>query len=301
MNALLVASYVWTQVIVPGKTAVQQFGINDKGQTAVTTDDGTTGIYQLNDDDERPLGQGTFRPLPPPPSSCGCQVSAAAINNSAVIIGIAFLNAGSGPEKGFLLSGSTYTFFSWPGWDNTEPRGIGNQGLVVGHSFSNDFTRSAGFIYDPSSGVFTNVTPGSGNPSIVQGINRFVRVAGTFVQPSPRKLFGLVSQPNPINVFGATQVPFANHFQLGGAGTRARGINDFGVTTGFINTSSGTLAAFVGSDVWGYEIVVPPGGDKPGNSSICTGINNLGQIACAVSDANLTTLGLFIGSIKPKD
>jgi hypothetical protein len=140
------------------------------------------------------------------------------------------------------------------------------------------------------------VTPGSGFGSIVQGINRFGRVAGTFVQPSPRKLFGLVSQTNPINVFGATQVPFAGHFQLGGAHTRARGINDFGVTTGFVDTSSGTFAAFVGSDSWGYQMVVPPGGDVPGNFSLCTGVNNLGQIACTVLDANLNTLGLYIGS-----
>jgi hypothetical protein len=43
-------------------------------------------------------------------------------------------------------------------------------------------------------------------------------------------------------------------------------------------------------------MVVPPGGDAPGTSSFCTGINDLGQIACSVSDANLTSLGLFIGS-----
>ena len=295
MNALLAAAYVWTQVIIPGKNPVQAFGINDKGQLAVTTDDGTNGIYD----------HGTYTPLPPPPASCGCGVSAVAVNDSGVVVGIASPISG-GAEMGFLLSGSTYTFFSWPGWDNTEPRGIGpasddeavegNQGLVVGLAFSNDFSQSAGFVYDPSSGVFTNVTPGSGVPSVVQGINRFGRVAGNFVQRSPRKVFGLISQPNAIDVFGATQVPFANHFQLDGAATRARGINDFGVTTGFVETNSGTIASFVGSDSRGYEMVFPPGGDVPGNSSLCAGINNLGQIACGVSDANLNTLGLFIGS-----
>ena len=104
MNALLAAAYVWTQVIIPGKNPVQAFGINDKGQLAVTTDDGTNGIYD----------HGTYTPLPPPPASCGCGVSAVAVNDSGVVVGIASPISG-GAEMGFLLSGSTYTFFSWPG------------------------------------------------------------------------------------------------------------------------------------------------------------------------------------------
>ena len=228
MSAVLAAAYVWAQVVIPGKTPVQQFGINDKGQTAVTIEDGTTGIYR----------RGEFTPLPPPPASCGCTVGALAVNNSGVVVGIAVPTAG-GPNQGFLLSNSTYTFFSRPGWDNTSPRGIGEQGLVVGWSFSNDVSQSP---------------------------------------------------------FGATQVPFADHFQLGGVATRARGINDFGVTVGFVNDASGRLAAFVGSDTFGYEMVVPPGGDAPNRDSFCTGINNHGQIACSVSTADTTTL--FISTPK---
>src|SRR5215470_3017045 len=201
MDMLLAVAYLWTQVIIPGKNPVSLLGINDKSQVAVTTDDGTTGIYD----------HGKFTPLPPPPTSCGCSVAAGAVNDAGVVVGASTPIAG-GSEQGFILTGSTYTFFSWAGWDNTEPRGIGDQGLVVGYAFANDFSASAGFVYDPSTGTFTNVTPGSGFPSIGQGINRSRVIAGSFVQPAPFKRFGLISQwqfsPPP------PQIPFTTRFQV---------------------------------------------------------------------------------------
>ena len=45
MNALLIGSFVWAQVLIPGKTPVQQFGINDKGETVVTNSDNSSGIW----------------------------------------------------------------------------------------------------------------------------------------------------------------------------------------------------------------------------------------------------------------
>jgi len=130
----------------------------------------------------------------------------------------------------------------------------------------------------------------------VQGINRFGRVAGTFVETSPRKLVGLISQYAATTTLGVTQIPFAAHTRIGDASTNARGINDLGVTTGFMTASNGTLAAFAGCETLGYEVIVPPGGDGPNAWSICSGINNFGQLACAVSDADGNTQGLFIGT-----
>jgi hypothetical protein len=287
MHALIAAAYVWSQVVIPGKNATTQFGINDRGEVAVTADDGTTGIYR----------NGKFTPLPAPPASCACAVTATGVNDSGVIVGISTPLAG-GAESGFLLSNGTYTFFSWAGWDNTEPRGIGDQGLVVGFAWNNDFFTNAGFVYDPATGTFTNVTPGSGYPAIVQGINRSGRIAGSYITTGPRRLFALVSQIAPLQAFGATQVPFQSRTQVTGAPTRARGINDYGVTAGFITSDpqTGAFAAYVGNDTWGYELVVPPGGDAPNVSSLCTGINNRFEIACATSVADTgETIGLFIG------
>ena len=286
MIAALAAAYAWTQVIVPGQTAAQQFGINDKGETAVTTAEGASGIYR----------HGRFTPLPPPPASCNCQVFGAAINDAGLIAGIAFLNGGAGPEQGFVLSGATYTFFSWPGWQNTEPRGIGDQGLVVGWAFNDDLS-NAGFIYDPATGAFTDVTPpGSGYPTIVQGINRFGRIGGSGADQRPRRVYGLVSQAAPRSAFGGTQLPFLEKFEVSGEFTRARGINDFGLTAGAFNGPDGTFVGYVGSPTWGFEQLSPPGADAAGASTFCTGLNNLGQVPCSVTDPDGVTTRLYIGS-----
>src|ERR1041385_8638071 len=115
---LLAASYVWTQILVPGHVVVSIFGLNDRGQTTIALDDGNTvGVY----------GHGVFKPLPPFPAGySGPGVTG--INNSGTVCGAII-----GPDgfvHGFILRGSTYTFFSQPGWDNTEARAIGNSGLI---------------------------------------------------------------------------------------------------------------------------------------------------------------------------
>jgi len=283
MHALFAAAYVWTQVLVPGKTPVSQFGINDKGEVTVNTDDGTTGIWS----------HGKFTPLPDPPASCNCTVFAFAVNDDGIIAGTAFAND-TGLEGGFILVGSTYRFFSWGAFENTEARGIGDQGLVVGFGWQSDFSNSAGFVYDPSTDTFTNVTPGSTYPTFVQGINRFGRVAGQFVQPTPRRSFAFLAQYAP----GAGTLPFSSRFQIvQGSATRARGINDYGAMVGFLfDPSDGSQKAWVGSDTTGYAIVVPPGGDAPGVFPLCSGINNHFQVACLTSDSDGNTLGLFIGT-----
>src|SRR6266849_6171434 len=87
--------YQWTEIVIPGGV-LQSWGLNDRGQVALTATDGTSGIYE----------NGTFTPLPPPPQ--GLQVGATGINNSGVITGSAFTVPGTSPQ-GFILHGSTYT------------------------------------------------------------------------------------------------------------------------------------------------------------------------------------------------
>src|SRR5438132_10451750 len=153
-SATAAANYAWTEIVIPNAMVATAFGPNDKGQVAVTTSDGTSGIYQ----------KGAFTPLLAPPT--GYQVSATGINNAGVIVGIAV--AADGHEQGFILANGVYTFFSRPGWDNTEPRSIGNSGLVVGTSFQDNFIDRAGFLYNPASGVFSDVTPPGSTFTIAQ-------------------------------------------------------------------------------------------------------------------------------------
>jgi len=55
-------------------------------------------------------------------------------------------------------------------------------------------------------------------------------------------------------------------------------------------------ARFVGNDARGYQRLVPPGGEVPGNITFCQGINNFAQVVCDVTDSETNPLNAFIGS-----
>jgi uncharacterized membrane protein len=269
MHALIaVATYVFTPVVVPGHLQ-SVWAPNDRGQIPVNTDK-ITGIYR----------HGTVTPLPTPPA--GYEVGAIGINNSGVIVGSAVPSRTSGPEVGFILRGTTYTFFSRPGWPNTEPRGIGNSGLVIGWSFNTNTGQSAGFIYDPATGTFTDATPPDSNLTIIQGINKFGRIAGNGL--GPRTYYAVIWQQQVATRGARKLANFLGQFQMLDGGTRARGINDAGVIAGFA-FQGGRTVGFVGNISLGFQVLIPPGGDAAGAGTYCPGLNNLGQVVCAVTDA----------------
>jgi len=270
--------YQWTEIVIPGGV-LQSWGLNDRGQTAVNTTDGTSGIYE----------NGTFTSLPPLE---GFQVGAIGINNDGVITGSA--STVDGPEQGFILHGSTYTLFSRPGWDNTEPRAIANSGLITGWSFSADGSRSAGFIYDPDTDNFTDATPPGSTVALTQGMNRFGRITGSGREPGIVQ-YGFVWQQGTITEGKRELLPFLDRLKIDFR-THPRGINDSGVVAGFITNDDGRSDGFVGSDARGYQRLVAPGGEMPGNSSICEGINNSAQVVCLVTDSEANPLRAFIGS-----
>jgi len=283
MNALIVAAaYVWTEIVVPGATVVQAFGLNDKGQTAVTTTDGTSGIYQ----------NGTFTPLPAPPP--GYQVAAIGINNSGVITGSATTTTNPN-EPGFVLVGSVYTFFSRPGFDTTLPRHIANSGLITGESYgSPTIPASTGFIYDPATNTFTDATPPGSTATITQGMNKFGRITGDGVEPGIGR-YGFVWQQESVTKGNRELLPFLDRIKIDVI-TTTRGINDSGVVVGRITDATGRTFGFVGSAARGYQRLVAPGGAMSGNSTFCQGINNFAQVVCSVTDSAINPLGSFIGT-----
>jgi len=263
------------------------FGPNDKGQVAVTSADGSkTGIYR----------RGIFTPLPAPPA--GYKVSAQGINDGGTIVGFAFSPSDPTHEQGFTLNGSKYTFFSRPGWDNTEPRAIANSGLITGYSAtSSDLSTTAGFIYNADTNTFTDATPpGSGTGfSATQGMNANGRISGDGRSPELGR-YAFVWQQGTL-VRGARELPpFLARLKIADVNTAARGINDAGVIVGFTNSGVG----FVGSDSRGFQLLIPPGGDAPGASVACEGINNFRQVVCAVTDAAGNTRN-FIGTPDAND
>jgi hypothetical protein len=288
IGAANAADYTWSEILVPSIGAnLSAFGLNDKGQVAVTSADGSkTGIYRA----------GIFTPLPPPPA--GYTVTAVGINNGGTITGYAFSPADPTHQQGFVLTGSKYTFFSRPGWDNTEARAIANSGLITGYSFTSDSSVNAGFIYNPGTNTFTDATPpGSGTQgfSTTQGMNADGRISGDGRSDDLGR-YGFVWQQGDVVKGGRVLGSFISRVTIGNSNTAARGINDAGLIVGFANTGFG----FVGSDSRGYQLLVPPGGDASGANTACEGINNSNQVLCGVTDA-AGNVHQFIGTPGTND
>jgi hypothetical protein len=274
--------YSWTEIVIEGTTVVQAWQINDMGQVAISgTTDGRSGIYL----------DRTFTQLPPPPE--GFQVLALGINNGGVITGGA--TDTSGFSQGFILVGETYTFFSRDGWENTAGRAIADSGLITGESHNGTGAPYAGFIYDPNTRIFTDATPPGSTNTITQGINNLGRITG-HGRDNVIGLYGFVWQQRTIIEGKRELLPFLERLSIDFQ-TRARGINDSGVVVGFITDAAGRSEGFVGSDALGYQRLVAPGGEIPGNSTYCAGINNAAQVVCYVwEDSTSTPQGAFIGS-----
>ena len=289
------SGYSWTEILVPSIGPLGgAFGINDKGQVAVTNAAVTvTGIYS----------HGIFTRLPPAPAGYS-SLTAYGINNAGVVTGSALSAACGNCEVGFILMGTTYKFFAQQGFANTEPRAIASSGLITGYSY-NDPTgapqTTSGFIYNPAgAGTFTVVN----GPeyvtgfSIVQGMNASGRITGDSRLADPTQRYGYVWQLGPLGNSGLTLLPFFARFTIGEVGTgvrtAARGINDAGYITGF-TSQGGTNVGFVGSDAKGFQLLVPPSGDAAGAITACTGINNARQVVCVVTDASNNNRN-FIGS-----
>jgi hypothetical protein len=275
MFALLaIAAYVFTPVTVPNAQIFNFFGPNDKGQIALSTTIGS-GIWE----------NGNFTLLPPPPKGFA-SVTAFGINNAGTIVGEA--TTPDGHEQGFILIGSTYSLFSRPGWDNTEPRFINSSALITGWSFD-DSGSSAGFVYDPATGNFTDATPAGSDSTLIQGMNKFGIVSGSGHDPA-LGFYAITWQQGQF-AQGKRTVPFLDRFTVGNEESRARGINDAGVIVGYFFSGK---AGFVGNSVVGFQLLHVPG-TTGGEKTVCEGINNSGQVACASYPADFYE-NVFIGT-----
>jgi hypothetical protein len=290
------AAYSWTEILVPSIGPLGLvIGINDYDQVAVSNvDNSKSGIYR----------KGIFTPLISPPAGYS-NVSATGINNSGAIVGNAFSPSDPTHQQGFILIGSKYTFFSRPGWDNTAARAISNSGLITGFNYNGvgntpnpDFSTTAGFIYNPATKTFTDATPpGSGTGfSATQGMNASGHISGDGRLPDGSGRYAFVWQQGTLGSGGRQLAPFLAQIRIDGVGTVARGINDAGIITGFLNGGPG----FVGSDSRGFLLLVPPGGDAAGAFAGCQGVNNLNHVVCGVSDA-LGNNRAFIGTPGAND
>lgn len=251
------AVYVFNTVNYPGSVMTDVRGLNGTGRIV-----GYASVDGINSFGFSYAG-GVFSLLPP----AGVPVTAHGLNDAGVIVGSTFEDPA--PTRGFILAGGTYTFFTRPGWLHSYARAIGPSGLVTG--FSDDGTGgidgSSGFIYNPATGVFTGIAiPGSAL-TIAQGINNAGQVVGS-----------AVLLPDGAHAFLRQTDGSILLFRIGGNQTRARGITDTGLMTGFV-TIGAVTSGFVGNSL-GFQLL-----DVPGSTfTVGEAINNAGQVSGLYTD-----------------
>lgn len=250
LPAAATATYVYNTITYPGAVFTDVRGLNNDGRIVGYASIDGVNFFAFSYD------AGVYTPLP----ATVFPISAHGVNDAGVIIGSA--NNGFGPTQGFLFNAGTYAFFSRPGWEHTFGRMISNSGLITGYSADSVTGASAGYIYNPFTSIYTDISPAGSLFTIAQGINAAGQVVGSAILPG--------SGPNAFlrEPGGAITL-----FQIGSAPTRARGINDVGLITGFMNVGT-VIQGFVGNS-GGFQTLMVPGSD----STFPEAINNAGQVA----------------------
>jgi hypothetical protein len=232
------AGYQFQIVDYPGAPQTAIFGINNPGM-AVGYGFGFTNVTSINF--QYDTKKKTFTVVPSAPGYNETDITG--INNVGTMVGSVYsLNAdGSRTESGVIRGkDGTFTVFRQPGWDNTEPRGINEVGLIAGFSYSADQSSWVGFIYDPRTKAFTTMLP---SPiTIVAGINNRGQIAGS-VWLYPDAVYPGSGQGAYAFVRDADGR--VTLFRVNGMPTRARGITDSGVISGFLDDPTTGYKGFV--------------------------------------------------------
>lgn len=269
--------YAYNGIAYPGAVSTDVFGINATGQivgnAVLGNGDAIQYIYSGGTG-------GTFSVLPPLPDGYG-QFAVYGINDSGTVVGGAV--APDGSVVGFVLNGTNYSFFSDAGRSFNEGRSIGSTGLVAGDASDADASgnpiNAVGFVYDPDQGTFEDIViPGSA-AIIAHGNNAAGQVVGNaFLTTGPSIAF--LREPG-----GALTT-----FQVAGASTRARGINDNGIIAGFIyGNGMPRQMGFVGNSS-GYQLLAP---NDTTLYTFVEGINNDGQAGGFYYDENFLSHGFI--------
>ena len=263
------ADYVYNTVSYPGAVSTDVRAMNNLGQIAGYANDGVANFSFT-------YAGGVFTALPVSP----LQPSALGMNDAGVIVGGTITT----PEQGFIFQAGAYTFFSRPGWTNTEARAINNAGLVTGWSWETDpvtgaYTASEGFIYDPATSAYTPIPIPGSLFVIAQGINTAGQVVGSAGIPGAQQAFLRDAPPVP---------PGTIHmFSVAASPTRARGINDVGLITGWV-TAGAVAHGFIGTSL-GFQLLDVPGAA----STFGEAINNAGQVSGVWFDASDNSRGFI--------
>ena len=134
-----------------------------------------------------------------------------------------------------------YTTFSAPGYASTIPRAVGSSGLVSGYAAGDAPIEPTGFLYDPKRDELNLFTVPGALQIIPQGINGRGQLVGSVFLPND------VAYPgSPASQFGFLRDADGSMtlFQVNGLPTRARGITDAGLISGFVTSMPGEVLGF---------------------------------------------------------
>ncbi len=282
----------------------QLWSINNRGNALGfgSFDSGVTGFSFVYDP-----ATGNYLRLPQPPGFDGITsfAQAVGINDAGVMTGATFEPTGI---RSFTLKDGVFTFFSIPGWAETNARTIGNPsaahpgGLVVGFVDDGVFETSEstnGFVYDP----VTSASATLNTPSlftIAHGQNVLGQIVGNIFSDGSTLAFGrwgLMFTPTTgvDPMLGGT----VNYFRVNGMRTAARGINDSGLIAAAVYDATGATQTFVGTSNSFQRINVPgstgplcpDGFTLPG--TFPEHISNAGQVAGIFTDSACNTHGFI--------
>jgi uncharacterized membrane protein len=281
------AAWKYTIIDYPGATFTQVFGLNNSGEAVGQAVVGATTInFAYNSK------KGTFTVLPSVPGAA--VTNTCAISSAGVIAG----SAGDGSNnRGIILDKGAFSFFSAPGWAYTEARAISNNGrLLTGFAADSTLSNYIGLIYDVDENSFIEFLPATF--TIAQGINSRKQVVGNVdldanvaYPGAPAGGYGFFRQPNGDIVFFSVNGAFV---------TRARGINNAGLITGFYHdVVTGAQRGFVARAATSpaYQALIVAANevlDVPGASgTIPEGINESGDVSGNWFDAAGNNHGFF--------
>ncbi|MGE5097607.1 MAG: hypothetical protein ACM3SO_20895 [Betaproteobacteria bacterium] len=270
------ATYVFTTIDYPGAVLTDVRGVNNVGDIV--------GYASLDGGSAFPFvySRGNFVALDRGPN--GEEVTGHGINDAGVLVGSG--QTSGGRSEGFIYQNGSYRFFARPGAGNTYFRAINGAGLVTGYSESFDasggFLGGTGFIFDPATGIFTDIAVPDSGLVIAQGINLGGTVVGSG-QFRPGGAVAFVREPS-----GAQ-----SYFQISGLSTKARGINSAGLIAGFVeeggNADQGAPTfTFVGAPPDNRNIRIDGMPQTTGE-----GINDSGQVVGLFTDAANRTHGFL--------
>lgn len=285
------ASYTIKLIDYPGATYTELFGINRQGQAVGNAYDASGNSLSTFTYD---TAKSQFTAVDPVPGSLATGLLG--INDRGVIVGGFSASTVLGPpEIGFIRNkvGPTFTIFSHWGWDNTEARGINNNGVVTGWSFATAGGSSVGFIYYPDHDYFVEFLPSQ--TTIAQGINTRGQVVGSSALNAGEAYAG-----SPAGQYAWLRASSGSvtEFRVNSLNSVARGINESSVIVGAVGPGGarkGFVTTFASarddnSPPDGYTAITIADGDLltvPGQTeTIPEDINDVGVIVGITIDAS---------------